>query len=60
MISAPIVNQRRFLRSVACENFDRLMPEAIESAADAISVIVQKNLGGNKSGGKRLTAPPLI
>src|SRR3546814_19935372 len=38
-IKAPKVNQRRFLRSVACENFAKLILDAIWSALDAISAL---------------------
>src|SRR3546814_8972678 len=38
-IKAPKVSQRRFLRSVACENFAKLILDAIWSALDAISAL---------------------
>src|SRR3546814_8258014 len=38
-IKAPKVNQRRFLRSVSCENFAKLILDAIWSALDAISAL---------------------
>src|SRR3546814_18508017 len=38
-IKAPKVNQRRFLRSVACDNFAKLILDAIWSALDAISAL---------------------
>ena len=53
MISAPIVNHYRFLRSVAFANFERLMLCAIWSAADAMRVIVLET----KKAGCVVTAP---
>src|SRR3546814_13223090 len=43
-IKAPKVNQRRFLRSVACENFAKLILDAIWSALDAISALILDHL----------------
>src|SRR3546814_15740055 len=38
-INAPKVNQRSFLRSVACENFAKLILDAIWSDLDAIAAL---------------------
>src|SRR5512139_2085364 len=56
MISAPSVNQRRFLRSVAFEKFERLKLAAICSAADAI---VHRDPGKGTGGGTAVRPPAI-